>query len=711
MNNSKNKENKKNKNNLNNSLLDVPWFDKYKPKTLDDLICHREHISIVSEWLNNFDAIRKEVREINLTKINKASKIKATKGKLNSRNANKNKTQNNTKNNTNAILDNIVSGTTTQSNAQIESELNKSFIDDDSLMDDVSSDEEYNEYEEIENNQSTSNKKNSKSLKKITDKVENKESTSTIKSTITISQNKTDTQEQPKSTTSRAKKNKYYGNMLIKGKHGIGKTVTLSVILDSLGYEIHKLNLLHVLDKVSKKESTQGDGISIHQKKLEKYLLKLAGSSNIMNSTFINNETKQKQTNKSNSKTDKNFQPTQRKFVVFVDELEIITSTNEKKIILDLLKINNEHMCCPIILVSNEKHNKLANTVVSLSKLVKFNIPNTAQLNEVLIRIFIDNKMKICREAVNIIVQHSQNDIRRLILIAQDLYYAYGVEVITTKKMEKYLVMTCKKETDPSLYEAAEALIYDYQNIFSALRYYNAEKVMLPLMVHYNYIDYVIDKYPNTSDQFDIALKVSNSLCQGDIISNYIYNDQQWDLQRIYGIYSCVEPSYILNENSYEKNSYYPKHIYESSFSMDLHKTSAKKQNIKKMNKLNKDMDNLNINDCIFVNKLLDESIKRGTIEKFVELLKEDYDIKYELIDSIYKIDKLFVNKKTLDVKTQTRIKTVTQENKEKVKVGNLKTLETNLKNKEKVSPVPKPLNMLQKKTLKAKPFSSISST
>lgn len=383
----------------------------------------------------------------------------------------------------------------------------------------------------------------------------------------------------------------------------------------------------------------------------------------------------------------------------------------KKKIILDLLKINNEFMCCPIILVSNEKHNKLANSVVSLSKLVKFNIPNTAQLNEILIRIFIDNKMKICREAVNIIVQHSQNDIRRLILIAQDLYYAYGVEVITTKKMEKYLVMTCKKETDPSLYEAAEALIYDYKNIFSALRYYNAEKVMLPLMVHYNYIDYIIDKYPNTEDQFDIALRVSNSLCQGDIISNYIYNDQQWDLQRIYGIYSCVEPSYILNTNSYEKNSYYPKHIYESSFSMDLHKTSAKKQNIKKMNKLNKDMDNLNINDCIFVNKLLEESIKKGTIEDFVALLKEDYDIKYELIDSIYKIDKLFVNKKTLDVKTQTRIKTVTQENKEKAKSVNSKTLTTNTKTKEKVSSISSGKNetnsqsVIPKKTLRAKPF------
>ena len=69
----------------------------------------------------------------------------------------------------------------------------------------------------------------------------------------------------------RAKKNKHYANMLIKGKHGIGKTVTVTVLLESLGYEIHKLNLLNILDKVSKKDSNDGDSVSVHQKKLEKY--------------------------------------------------------------------------------------------------------------------------------------------------------------------------------------------------------------------------------------------------------------------------------------------------------------------------------------------------------------------------------------------------------------------------------------------------------
>lgn len=600
-----------------NNAINDAWFDKYKPKKISELICHTEHIPTINEWLKNFDVVKKEVKlsqslakNTKTTRSTQSSSVKTN--KTNARNQNEL---------TNNILDTIV--LETKSNKI----LGNKFEDDDTQY--IS--DEYNEYEE--------------EIKFVPTK--------------------------PTQGIIKIKRNKICANMLIKGKHGIGKTVTIAVILESIGYEIHKLNLLNILDKVSKKEHMEGnDIINIHQKKLEKYLQKLTRSCNIMNGMYEKTATnkvvppKRKTKNTNTIPKDLKRDLTNRKIIMLVDELEIITSTNEKKIILDLLKINNEHMYCPIILISNEKHNRLVNSVTNLSLLLKFNAPTTTDLNQVLERIFFDNKMKITKDASRIIIEHSQNDIRRLITIIQSLYYSYGNEVINTKKMEKHLATTCKKETDPTLYEAGELLIYDYKNIFSALRYYNAEKVMLPLMIHYNYINYILDKYPKRENQFKVAVSVSSSLCQGDIIENYIYNDQQWDLQRIHGIYSCVEPSYLLNVNSYEKARYYPKHIYQSSFSTDLHKTSGKKQNIKKMIKLNKNMDNININDCIFINKLMDNSIKNNKIEEFVELLKEDYDIKYEHIDTIYKIDKLFVNKKTLDVKTQNRIKNITQENK-----------------------------------------------
>lgn len=602
-----------------NNLINDAWFDKYKPKKIGDLICHTEHITTISEWLKNFDVVKKEMKHNqSLAKNTKSTRTTKT-NKANIKNQN---------GLTNNILDTIVSET--------ESKILANKFEDD---DEIYTSDEYNEYEE--------------EIKLVPSKI------TTTTTTIT-----------------KIKKNKICANMLIKGKHGIGKTVTIIVILESLEYEIHKLNLLNILDKVSKKEQTDAnDNINIHQKKLEKYLQKLTRSYNVMNGMYEKTTTNKllppkRKIRNMNSNTISNINPNliNRKIVMLVDELEIITSTNEKKIILDLLKINNEYMYCPIILISNEKHNRLVNSVTNLSFLLKFNAPTTTDLNEVLVRIFVDNKMKISKDASRMLVEHSQNDIRRLITIIQSLYYSYGTEVISTKKMEKHLATTCKKETDPTLYEAGELLIYDYKSIFNALRYYNAEKVMLPLMIHYNYINYILDKYPKRENQFKIAIDVSSSLCQGDIIENYIYNDQQWDLQRIHGIYSCVEPSYLLNVNSYEKARYYPKHIYQSSFSTDLHKTSGKKQNIKKMIKLNKNMDNININDCIFINKLMDHSIKNNKIEEFVELLKKDYDVKYEHIDTIYKIDKLFVNKKTLDVKTQNRIKNVTQENKLKDK-------------------------------------------
>jgi replication factor C subunit 1 len=358
-----------------------------------------------------------------------------------------------------------------------------------------------------------------------------------------------------------------------------------------------------------------------------------------------------------------------KKIVILVDELEVVSSTNEKKLIQLLLKINNEKLYCPIVFISHEKHNKFVNNIIASSMLIKFKVPSEQELETIVFKIFTDNKMKLSKEAFPFIIKHSQNDIRRLILTIQDLYHAYGTTVINANKISKYLLISSKKETDPSLYEAADALLYKYDGIENSLRYYNAEKVLLPLMVHFNYIRYIMDLYPNKDDQYRVALNVSDSLSKGDIIENYIYNDQQWDLQNLHGVYSCVEPSFYLNYNNYgKKNSQYMKHYYRSIFSTDLHKTSAKKQNKKKMIRLNKSMGNVNITDCIFLNKLLKKYLDSQDIEGFVNLLGKDYNIKYEHIDALYKIDKLFSNKKALDTKIQNKIKILTGEGKNKTR-------------------------------------------
>lgn len=753
------------------------WFDIYKPKKLSELICHFEHVDVIAKWLENFNVVKKEAKNANnLKMIKNAKTIKSTKtlGLSQPSNADeigvtlndlgsKNKTSNDSANKNNNdnksnILNKIILEKEQKrlSNSTVNSNISNSINNDnENFSDDFS--EEYNEYEEETSVNTTKTKvgidtcASKTSINKLKSSISANTDTQTNNTINTNSNlpnsstkaktNKTTKTNDIKSKTisTRTKKTKHYANMLIKGKHGIGKTVTITVILESLGYNIHKLSLLNILGKISKKDTSELDSATIHQKKLEKYLQKINGSNNIMKGMYddprrkngnnlndiknqnfnvdigsssrqvtnssieMTTQLKQNKRNKRSKQTELhmekkgnnklitnelhnvdnaklNYENSEAgetnttsvseikkrpRVVILIDELEIITSTNEKKIILDLLKINNEKMHCPIILISNEKHNKLVHNVVNLSLQIKFSPPTSLQLEEILLKIGVINKMKITRDALNMIIEHAQGDIRRSILIIQGLYYSYGTEVISSKKMEKYQVVTSKKEVDPSLYEAADSLIYDYKNIFSSLKYYNAEKVMLPLMIHYNYIGYVIDKYPNKDDQYKIVLKVSDSLCQGDIIENYIYNDQQWDLQRIHGIYSCVEPSYILNVNNYYKSRYYPKNIYQSSFSTDLHKTSAKKQNIKKMIKLNKNLDNININDCIFINKLIDNGIKKNKVEEIVTCLKEDYDdIKYEHIDSIYKIDKLFVNKKGFDVKTQNKIKLVTHEGK-----------------------------------------------
>jgi hypothetical protein len=55
--------------------------------------------------------------------------------------------------------------------------------------------------------------------------------------------------------STRTKKPKVYNNIVIKGKHGNGKTISTILILQDAGYTVHKLNLAHIIDKVIKKDN------------------------------------------------------------------------------------------------------------------------------------------------------------------------------------------------------------------------------------------------------------------------------------------------------------------------------------------------------------------------------------------------------------------------------------------------------------------------
>jgi len=402
-------------------------------------------------------------------------------------------------------------------------------------------------------------------------------------------------------------KNVPKSSLLITGNHGVGKTNSVHVILQELNYDVQTITF----------------GKIKSNKNINDTIEKVKNNSNIV--SLIKGQKK-------------------KRIAIVIDELEAITSTTEKNYITSLLKSNDTSWYCPIILISNNQHNKLLSDIKKNSYEIRIWPPYESDMLTVLKKIIIAEKIKLENHAVaHQIVDHAQNDFRRLIFTLQDIKYVYENKCITCDLIEEYCQLSKRKDVDFDLFRATDMLLYNYKTIDDCLRCYETEKVLLPLMMHQNYIKNI----KNTIHSFDVINNVSELLSYGDVVENYIYGDQNWDMQEIHGYYTCVAPSYTLCS---EINKINKKPISNLEFTADLNKTSIKKINKKNIINANKCLKNMDIYDYIYINKIIRKFIADGTISECIKVL-EGYNVKLEHIESLLKIDKIKSSKTNLTSK------------------------------------------------------------
>lgn len=425
-----------------------------------------------------------------------------------------------------------------------------------------------------------------------------------VKSVKSVKNNKTDKAK----TDKKEEKFKEKSCMLITGGHGVGKSITIEIILKELGYNILRLNTASL--KVGKNVNDV-----IH---------KLLTSSNIVN-VINNNENK--------------------KIAVLFDELESITSSAEKACIVALQKYNELNWHCPIIFISDEQHNKLTSDIKKSSFVVKLYSPYDSDMKKILFKIKNEENIKINDgRVINHIITHVQGDIRRLIFTLEDIKNAYGNKLITYDMIQQYTIVSNKKDININLFIATDELLYNYTNIDTCLKLFESEKVLLPLMVHQNYIRGVMNNCESDEDKYDLIQKISDSLSTGDVIENFIYGEQNWNMQEIHGFYTCAAPSYYLSEKITKKKGN------AVDFANDLNRTSIKKINKKNITNTNKCFCNMNIYDYIYINKIIRKLIVRNNIKECAQLMKQ-YNIELEHIETLLKIDKVKYIKLNLNSK------------------------------------------------------------
>lgn len=341
------------------------------------------------------------------------------------------------------------------------------------------------------------------------------------------------------------------GNLLITGLHGCGKSTIVNIILKENKYEIINLNMID-------------SRIKIDSELINKLSYK--------------------------SSTEKNI-----KKVLLIDELESVITLNDKNAVFDIIKDNNYNRTIPILIITNNQHNKQLNETKKYSNEIKIYPPYNNEITKWLINICKNENINLDYELISQFIEYCQNDMRKILIQLDELKINYNDLKITKNILNNFMDIMKKKDQDFDLYKSTAELLTDYKNIDICLELYDTEKVLMPLMIHENYYKF-IDKTK--------YYKVLDNLSRGDVLENYIYGEQNWDLLEIHGLISCVIPSYFINKYSNGKKTILKDDLV---FAADLNRTSVKKMNKKNINKTNE-----------VIKKNSQKIIRNKSIEEFI---------------------------------------------------------------------------------------------
>jgi len=390
--------------------------------------------------------------------------------------------------------------------------------------------------------------------------------------------------------------NEEFSSCIVCGSHGIGKTTIVKLILELNNY---------YFDWLSYSDSKSLD----HFDDIEN------NNSRINNRNFFINDKK--------------------KYALVIDDIEKITLKREKKRILELTKRNINNKNFPIIFISNIHHNKLINDIKKISLCYNLFNPNIDEMKILFNKIIKNENINInCNKTIKKIIKNSQNDTRRLLLILYDLKLTFNDELITYNNYNFFFKNTQIKDKDISLFDATIQLYKKYKNISQCNKYYNVDKVLIPLTLYENY--YLILFNKTNKNQINKLKKISTSFSYGDIVETIIYTEQKWHLHNIHSFYSCINTTFLLNKNITTKNNITKKNI---KFSSDLNQTSIKNINKKNFFNLQKIFKKYSLQDILQINNIIYKLLEKNDIDKIYQLLKS-YDVKLPVLETILKIDK-----------------------------------------------------------------------
>jgi nucleoside-triphosphatase THEP1 len=408
-------------------------------------------------------------------------------------------------------------------------------------------------------------------------------------------------------------------SLIINGNQGIGKTHIIKLILEEFNYITRIINPNDIKD--------------------HRIFDDIADYNNYNNSIY--------------SKINFNNNQNNNKIALIFDEIENITLNSEKKYVMNIHKDNNKNKIYPLIFISNNQHSKLLNDLKKNSSEIIFTTPTNEELTTIIKKIIYNENIVFASNSIyEKIINFAQSDIRRLINLLQELSYHRVNNTITDSIIDEFIDKSREKNINIGLVNSTKKLLNNYLDYDIIIKLYESEKVLLPLLIHENYIKKILNKsQDNIATIMNILINISDSISIGDNIETSIYTDQNWYLQNIHGFYTCINTSYWINKTKINNKLDYN----DIKFSADLNKTSLKNINRKNILNLSKIINNKSNNDILMLNALCNKLITSDENALIEILTNYNKELTIKQIELCLKIDKT-TEYNTLATKDKKRI-------------------------------------------------------
>jgi len=336
-----------------------------------------------------------------------------------------------------------------------------------------------------------------------------------------------------------------------------------------------------------------------------------------------------------------------KKKVIVIDDIQNACSQFDKKILSSLIEHNHLYWVCPVIFIGSNKHKKIITTLKKECYNINIYQPSTENMCMMLETICLGENIKFENESVpERIIEYCENDYKKLIIIIEELYRIYKRSSINLNELNKHIELMGVKDIERTLYENTLELITNYKNIDTTIKIFETEKSTLPLMIQQNHLN-VLSKYGNDKRKIiETALQITENLSRGDIIENYVYSEQNWNLQQTCGFYYCVYPSFVFSKNVNKKqiktDTQYTSHYnkFKLNYPKDFNKTSTRCINYKNIKIINDYFNNMGVYDYVTLIYIIKELLFQNRIIECKNLLQQ-YNLTEAMITYVIKIDKI----------------------------------------------------------------------